>query len=257
VNPIYLHDYLSYNYFSSWPATGRDTPNRIKTRLFYIIVGTLAFCSIAYELLLGQILSAFLGNTVLRYSVTIGLYMLSMGIGSFAVRDRILAKPIISLQVVELALSLIGGFSLISLFVLDFAGVSETIFSVTAHALIIVIGFLTGLEIPLLIAVRNAAKPDSDSKVLGMDYIGACVGALVFAFVLYPHTGLIQSAFLIALLNSIAGLTLASQKTRVPKEQRPRFQTLIGCQAVLLLVLLGCLANASPINEFLVHLYLA
>ena len=44
--------------------------------MIYAITFVLAFCSIVYELLLGQTLSAFLGNTVLRYSVTIGLYMM-------------------------------------------------------------------------------------------------------------------------------------------------------------------------------------
>ena len=47
----------------------------------YIITLILAFCSIVYELLLGQTLSAFFGNTVLRYSVTIGLYLFAMGMG--------------------------------------------------------------------------------------------------------------------------------------------------------------------------------
>ena len=46
--------------------------------IIYAITFILAFCSIVYELLLGQTLSAFLGNTVLRYSVTIGLYMMSL-----------------------------------------------------------------------------------------------------------------------------------------------------------------------------------
>ena len=57
--------------------------------MVYPFTFVLAFCSIVYELLLGQSLSAFLGNTVLRYSVTIGLYMLSMGIGSLLAEGKI------------------------------------------------------------------------------------------------------------------------------------------------------------------------
>ena len=65
--------------------------------MIYTITFILAFCSMAYELLLGQSLSAFMGNTVLRYSVTIGLYMLSMGIGSLMAEGRIVKHPVTSL----------------------------------------------------------------------------------------------------------------------------------------------------------------
>src|SRR5690606_31904867 len=107
----------------------------------------LAFCSIVYELLLGQTLSAFLGNTVLRYSVTIGLYMLSMGIGALSLQMRPSEAPVISLQWVEIFLTALGGFSVVALFLLDAFGVPDALLSGAAHSLIIVIGFLTGLEI--------------------------------------------------------------------------------------------------------------
>ena len=67
----------------------------------YAITFILAFCSIVYELLLGQTLSAFLGNTVLRYSVTIGLYMMSLGIGSMIAEGRFVERPVTSLLRVE------------------------------------------------------------------------------------------------------------------------------------------------------------
>ena len=81
--------------------------------MIYTITFILAFCSIAYELLLGQSLSAFLGNTVLRYSVTIGLYMLSMGIGSLMAEGRFVKSPVTALLKIELLLTVTGGFSVI------------------------------------------------------------------------------------------------------------------------------------------------
>jgi spermidine synthase len=65
--------------------------------VIYSLTFVLAFCSIVYELLLGQALSAFLGNTVLRYSVTIGLYMMSLGIGSMIAEGRFVARPAVAL----------------------------------------------------------------------------------------------------------------------------------------------------------------
>ena len=224
--------------------------------MFYFIVGILAFCSIAYELLLGQMLSAFLGNTVLRYSVTIGLYMLSMGIGSFTVRDRLLARPVLALQIVEILLSLIGGFSLVFLFWLDSTGAPGMFFSFTAHSLIVLIGILTGMEIPLLIGVRNLEVPDSDIKVLGLDYIGACAGALIFAFYLYPVAGLTLAAFMIATLNALVGVCLVTEGRVVPHPDNPKFRSLLGTQGVLLLTLAVCAWKAPEINELMIDLYL-
>jgi spermidine synthase len=226
------------------------------TPMFYAIVTVLAFCSIAYELLLGQILSAFLGNTVLRYSVTIGLYMLSMGIGAYAVRDKLLEKPVVSLQIVELILSIVGGFSLVLRFWVDSLGFPDALFSTLAHGLIILIGILSGMEIPLLIGVRSKRVPDSDITVLGLDYIGACAGALVFAFVLYPVTGLTLAAFTIAGLNALTGVSLIVERSVVREDQKARFSALLFAQALLLSVLCICVWQSSAINDSLVNLYL-
>ena len=123
----------------------------------YLFTFLLAFCSIVYELLLGQSLSAFLGNTVLRYSVTIGLYMLSMGIGSLMAEGRVVKHVVTSLLKVEILLTITGGFSVIFLLLMDAVAPPEIVFFLFAHLLIILIGVLTGLEIPLLIAYRTHA----------------------------------------------------------------------------------------------------
>jgi len=115
----------------------------------YAFTFVLAFCSIVYELLLGQSLSAFLGNTVLRYSVTIGLYMLSMGIGSLLAEGRFVKHPVITLLRVEIALTVTGGFSVIFLMLVNSVGLPDIAFFWLAHFLIILIGVLTGFEIPL------------------------------------------------------------------------------------------------------------
>ena len=57
--------------------------------LIYFLTFILAFCSIVYELLLAQSLTAFLENTVLRYSITIGLYMFSMGYGALIAEKKL------------------------------------------------------------------------------------------------------------------------------------------------------------------------
>ncbi len=172
----------------------------------------LALASIAYELLLGQTLSAFLGDTVLRYSVTIGLYMFAMGIGAFLAAGPLRA-PFAALLRVEIALSVLGGGAIIFLFWFSSLGMPLGVFSMIAHGMIIVIGIFTGFEIPLLMELYQSSGPqrterDSGHIVLGVDYGGAFAGALLFAFFFYPHAGLVATAFLVGLVNSTVAIML-------------------------------------------------
>jgi spermidine synthase len=224
--------------------------------MIYLLTLVLAFCSIVYELLLGQMLSAFLGNTVLRYSVTIGLYMLSMGIGALAARRRVVERPVLMLQRVEIGLSVAGASSILLLFALDWAGLPRPLFSVVAHGLIVLIGLLTGLEIPLLMAIRRREAEDAEAAVLGVDYFGAFLGTVLFAFLFYPRLGLVPTAFLIAALNALVGVLLVTQAGKVPREARTRHVGLALAQAGLLALLVVGLGNAAAINEFCLAHYL-
>jgi len=224
--------------------------------MIYFFTFILAFCSMAYELLLGQSLSAFLGNTVLRYSVTIGLYMLSMGIGSLMAEGRFVKSPVTSLLKIELLLTVTGGFSVIALLVIDAAGLPPLLFSAFAHSLIIIIGIFTGFEIPLLMHLKNLETKQSESTVLGVDYLGAFFATVVFAFVFYPIVGLIPTAFFVATLNAAVGVGLLTQASKVQSQEHRQYRALIAVQSVLLIVLVACLSFASTINELFLRFYL-
>jgi len=224
--------------------------------MIYAFAFILAFCSIAYELLLGQSLSAFLGNTVLRYSITIGLYMLSMGIGALLAEGRFVKRPVTALMKIEVLLTLAGGFSVLGLLVLNSIGLPGLVFSGLAHLLIIAIGILTGFEIPLLIHLKSLETERTENTVLGIDYLGAFFGTVVFAFVFYPIVGLVPTAFLVAALNALVGVGMVTQKTKVQPDEMPQFRALMVAQSVLLVVLVGCLVSSSAINELFLKYYL-
>ncbi|MAS96664.1 MAG: hypothetical protein CMO55_26030 [Verrucomicrobiales bacterium] len=224
--------------------------------LLYILTFSLAFCSIVYELLLAQTLSAFLGNTVLRFSVTIGLYLLSMGIGPLLMRGNTTKNPVTTLQKVELGLALGGAGSVASLFLLDWAGMPSIGLSIFAHSLILGIGFLTGLEIPLLIEIRNRKKKDSEAGVLGIDYLGAFAGTLIFAFLFYPKIGLVPTSFIIATVNSVAGIFLIRYSSLVARERKKLFTGLVLTQVVLACLFIYGIFMSESVNDFLIQLYL-
>jgi spermidine synthase len=206
--------------------------------------------------LLGQALSAFLGNTVLRYSVTIGLYLFSMGMGSMVAEGRFVKHPVVTLLWIEILLTLAGSLSIVFLHLVDWFGPSPLSFSLLAHSLIVAIGVLTGFEIPLLIELRNLEKSDSENAVIGIDYIGAFFGTVLFAFVFYPKLGLVQTAFLVALLNALVGVLLATQNRKVSDTKKGECRALIAGLAVLSLTLILSLYMSSSISEYLIQLYL-
>jgi len=224
--------------------------------MVYLLAFILAFCSIAYELLLGQSLSAFLGNTVLRYSVTIGLYMFSMGMGSLMAEGKFMKHPIITLLKVEVLLTVMGGFSVIFLLALDFVGMPPLLFSLFAHVLIMLIGILTGFEIPLLMQLKHLETEHAESLVLGVNYLGAFFGTIIFAFVLYPLVGLIPTAFFVALLNATVGIALLTQSHKVQLQEYKQYRRLIGVQSMLFIIFLPCLLFANSVNELFLKYYL-
>lgn len=228
--------------------------------ILYLIKFLVAFCSIVYELLLAQALSAFLENTVLRYSVTIGLYLFSIGIGSWYV-GRLAGRgpardPVVRLAKVEIVLTVLGGFGILAVYALGASSLARPLFSMCCHALIVTVGFVTGFELPLLIDMGKKATTAPENLLLAADYAGALFGSVLFAFFFFPVAGLIPSAFATACLNAIAGMFLVTQKNKVQGASRHTLSVLVCAQALLFLVVAACLASAGSIEQSVTNLYL-
>jgi spermidine synthase len=242
------------------PAAG----GRSRMLPLYALTMVVALCSIVYELLLAQTLSALLGNTVLRYSVTIGCFLGALGLGALLCGTR-LAGAARRLTRVELALSALGGLSVPLFHFLDMgqwylfmsvpAGspwepVGPLLFLVATHAVIVAIGLLSGFEVPLLLALGEQARAQSTNRVLGVDYFGALLGSVLFPIVFLRSFGLLATAFAVALLNAVAALLLVAWQLR---GERLRF-ALLGTGIAAAMVL--GLAHVDRIEQyFLKKLY--
>lgn len=167
----------------------------------------IAVCGLIYELLAGTVSSYLLGDSVYQFSLVIGLFMASMGIGSFLSRyiSGRVAETFIGIQ---LTTGLIGGYSAIVLFY-AFAYLDN--YQPFLLLLSVVIGTLVGLEIPLVMRLLKEYRilRLNVSNVLTADYIGALAASLLFPLVLLPQLGLLRSALLFGLFNVfVAGLGL-------------------------------------------------
>ena len=193
--------------------------------MIYLITLIVAYCSIVYELLMAQTLSALMGNTIMRYSITIGIYLASLGLGAMLCEKGDEKDSAARLIRIEIWLSVIGGLAVFIICSLDvfhrFLLTSHSFFSyglgdfirplllfILSYSVIVLIGLLSGFEIPLLIQLSEARKPNSMNIVLGIDYLGSLLGAVLFPLLLLPGLGLFATGYLTALLNAFACILL-------------------------------------------------
>lgn len=172
-----------------------------------------AVAGLVYELIAGAVSSYLLGDSVTQFSLVIGVFMTSMGIGAWASRYVDAAEQGFTLS--QILLGIVGGFSAPMLFLsygyLD--GLQMILF-----AIVMVIGALSGLEIPLITRIlqeRNAME-HTLSSVLTADYAGALVAAVAFPFLVVPQLGLMSASLVFGLLNLVvAGISVWMFRDRI------------------------------------------
>ena len=180
-----------------------------------------ALCGIVYELIIGAVSSYLLGNSVVQFSITIGLFMFGMGIGSYL--SKLFPRNLVDVFIaVEIVISIVGGLSSLILFI-SFPNF-PSLYQGIMYALILIIGSLVGLEIPILTRIlndRRQALKDSLAHVLSLDYLGALIGSIAFPLLLLPKLGLMGLSFAIGLINVlIAFLNLAMFWTVLKRPKR-------------------------------------
>ena len=175
-----------------------------RTRVLLIAVFTIATCGLVYELLSGTIASYLLGDSVTQFSTVIGVYLFSMGVGSYL--SRYFRRDLIARFIeIEILVGLVGGLSSPVLF---FAFSELGAFRVVLYTWVTATGVLVGLEIPFLIRILKDEFPLHDlvSKVLSLDYLGALAASLLFPLWLVPQVGLMRSSFVFGGLNVLVAV---------------------------------------------------
>lgn len=164
-------------------------------------------CSMCYELIISAVSSYLLGNSTLQYSVTIGLYMASLGLGAYI--SKFFNKNLFNVFVtIELGIGVIGGISSLLLFL---ANIYIRNYSAVMYLVIIIIGTFAGAEIPVMTRIIEQDENNLKvtlSSIFSFDYIGGLLGAIAFPLLLLPKLGYFSTSFLCGLLNIIAALLI-------------------------------------------------
>ncbi len=172
--------------------------------LSVFVIGT---CGLVYELVAGALASYLLGDSVRQFSFVIGIYLFSMGVGSYLARyltNNLLDKFI----EIEILVGLIGGFSSVILFLLFNYNAQ---FEFALYLMVFLTGCLVGIELPLLMTLLKDRVEFKDlvSNVLSFDYVGALVASLLFPLVLVPQLGLMRSSLFFGLINVAIAIALS------------------------------------------------
>jgi|TARA_R110002126_G_scaffold177321_2_gene326235 spermidine synthase len=233
----------------------------------YLLSLILSACSLLYELLIAQTLTTIVGNMVIWYSLTVGTYLAAMGIGAIFYHSNQRVRGWSSLFHVEIILSLVGALAVIllrlahSIYMMFDSVIVATAdahlaliaFFAFAFILTFLIGFLTGMELPLLINLGNilAGKRHVTNRVLGWDYMGSLVAGLAFPLYLLPFFQLHTIGFLIAGLNLTVAVYILwrflSHTSLLKSKTKP-------CLVLAGMLMIGCY-ESDPIEQFFLKKY--
>jgi spermidine synthase len=197
---------------------------RFKRFILASIAFLIAFCSLSYEFVLCQLLAGLKGNSVLRYSLTTGIYLAALGFGSLIHWLRPPQDPDGAFFRLELMLAVSGALvPLIILVSIPLMGLTDLF----VYTWIVFIGMLSGLEIPILIQVGERYDAAAGVRLMAWDYIGTFAAAVAFP-ILFKVSGLIQMSLLIGLMN----LGATALFMLVCHRSQPRLLQLLGASVV-------------------------
>jgi spermidine synthase len=184
-----------------------------------VCVFVIALCGLVYELIAGTLASYLLGDSVTQFSLTIGIFLTAMGVGSWL--SRYVGKRLaVALVIAEILVGIIGGLTALAGFVsFAYTGFAPVVLAGCVFA----VGALVGLEIPLVLRILEERRSlrVTVANVFTVDYVGALAASLLFPFLLLPWLGLVRAGFVAGLTNVIvAGLLLRALRDQVGPARR-------------------------------------
>ena len=171
-------------------------------RLLMLTTLIISGCSMVYELIISAVSSYLVGDSTLHYSITIGLYMFAMGVGSYL--SKFIKSDLFNwFANIEIGVGMLGGLSSLLLFL---ANLYLESYEIVMYIEIILIGTLVGAEIPILTRIIESDKRDlriTLSSLFSFDYIGGLIGSVAFPLLLLPKFGFFATCFMSGSFNLI------------------------------------------------------
>lgn len=205
------------------------------------LLGSCMFATGATGLVLEYIQAAvgtyILGNSIEQFSIVIGLMLFMMGIAAKVQKyftDELLFEKFI---LIEISLAIIGGYAPIATY-WSYSLMEN--FMLVQYFFIMSIGFLIGLEIPVVMRInaRYSKKLSLNiEQVFSADYIGSLVGSLLWVYVLLKKFPLTEISFIMAGVNfGIAVITYTYFRNQELISKKFTIRALILITAISLVI---------------------
>lgn len=212
-------------YFATKKSNTKKINNKpSSTEGSWVFIGLLiflfSFCSMAYELLIAKMVSDFLLDEVLGHSVSIGVFLLGLGLGTFQA-DKI-KKHLKALITVEAAITLFAILAVVVFTALatlltltpwqNFTSHHRLWGLLTVSPLILLLGYLSGFELPLLLRLSGRSE-NSLGFLLSLNYTGALFAGFIVPLLILPLLA-INGGFVVMAGLNLLGLGLLILKTK-------------------------------------------
>ncbi|MCH4896551.1 polyamine aminopropyltransferase [Marinilabiliaceae bacterium JC040] len=219
---------------------------KIKSNILKISIFATGLSGIVAQYILSTLASYFLGDSTVQWALTVSVMLFAMGLGARV--SKYLDKMLLSKFIfIEYILSLFVSFA--SLFVYLYASYGEYL-GIVIYSLTISIGFLIGLEIPIVIRLNDQFEKIkvNISSILEKDYYGSLLGGIFFAFVGLPYLGLTYTPFILGSVNFFVATLLFVMLYKESKEKYRK--TILSFAAFIVIAISLGLTYAKPIILF-------
>ena len=212
------------NFGGGWDAQGPAWAPRLRSSSAdhswrdLVTVFAMAFASMTYELILAQCTTVLYGGSVLRYSVVMGLFIFSLGMGAayWATSER--PVSLMTFWRLELVLALAGLSVPLLVFCADRwalslvpAGATAPIVGLyVALGLAMAVGWLSGMELPVVLLLARERRvacqaAASGRELLALDFLGTVGATILVPLVLVPALGITGSVAVAVVVNASSG----------------------------------------------------
>lgn len=161
----------------------------------------LSFCSVGYQILIASFVCHNFGGELFIYPLMIAFNILGLFFGSL-VPERTTIKDLIKIEIIIILIALL------SIPLLVFFSINSIIFlNILTIGIILtfLFGFFTGFELPIL-------SKNNLNQILILDYLGALLFSLGFAFIFTPMLGFFYTFGILIAINLMCLISLIKQK---------------------------------------------
>ncbi|HDI02839.1 MAG TPA: hypothetical protein ENF95_01750 [Candidatus Aenigmarchaeota archaeon] len=211
---------LSYYYFKYWASQFRSAFLSVFLIALVIVFGvflmkygatpfsifTTGFAGAGLEMVLLFSFQILFGYVYQYVGVVVAFFMLGIALGSFYSTKTLKKRTKKTFITIEFAIFL---YSLLLPGILIFLSTPTVNHEIVFPILTLAIAFLVGSEFPIAGKLYMKESVEKTAGVLyASDLFGSCLGAVLVTTILIPLLGLLNTCFLIGLLNLISGIIL-------------------------------------------------